>query len=82
MWVRIPPRALVTTLMYTKPHCPYCAAARDDMQARGEAYEERDATTNPAWKAELMDHSRNTGLVPTIVRDERDVQVGFPPGKG
>jgi glutaredoxin 3 len=70
------------TLIYTKPNCPYCAAARDDMDARGEPYEERDATTNPAWKAELMDLSRSTGLVPTIVREGDQVQVGFPPGKG
>jgi glutaredoxin 3 len=72
----------MTTLMYTKPNCPYCAAARADMDERGEAYEDRDATTNPAWKAELMDYSRNTGLVPTIVRAGGQVQVGFPPGKG
>ena len=82
MWVRIPPRALMTTLMYTKPNCPYCAAARADMSSRGEAFEERDATTSPAWKAELMTLTRNTGLVPTIVRDGDQVQVGFPPGKG
>jgi hypothetical protein len=29
-----------------------------------------------------MTFSRNTGLVPTIVRDGDQVQVGFPPGKG
>jgi hypothetical protein len=51
------------------------------MDTRGEPYEERDATTDAAWKAELMELSRNTGLVPTIVR-EGDVQVGFPPGRG
>jgi glutaredoxin len=71
----------MTTLIYTKPNCPYCAAAREDMDTRGEPYEERDATTDAAWKAELMELSRNTGLVPTIVR-EGDVQVGFPPGRG
>jgi glutaredoxin len=72
----------MTTLIYTKPNCPYCAAARDDMHARGEDFEERDATTDAGWKAELMRHSRNTGLVPTIVRGAGEVQVGFPPGKG
>jgi hypothetical protein len=29
-----------------------------------------------------MSLTRNTGLVPTIVRDGDRVQVGFPPGKG
>jgi glutaredoxin len=71
----------MTTLIYTKPNCPYCAAAREDMDAHGEVYEERDATTNAVWKAALMELSRNTGLVPTIVRGG-DVQVGFPPGRG
>jgi glutaredoxin 3 len=71
----------MTTVIYTKPNCPYCAAAREDMDSRGEPYEERDATTDSAWKAELMELTRDTGLVPTIVR-EGGVQVGFPPGRG
>jgi glutaredoxin len=71
----------MTTVMYVKPGCPYCAAARDDLQARHERYEERDATADPAWKAELMRHTRGQGVVPTIVREDA-VQVGFPPGRG
>jgi glutaredoxin len=69
-------------VMYVKPGCPYCAAAREDLAARGEAVEERDATTSAEWKAELMAHSGNTGLVPTLVRDGKRLQVGFPPGRG
>jgi glutaredoxin 3 len=71
----------MSAVMYVKPGCPYCEAAREDLTARGEAFEERDATTSAEWKAELMRHTRNTGVVPTIVRGE-DVQVGFPPGRG
>jgi glutaredoxin 3 len=71
----------MSAVMYVKPGCPYCQAAREDLTARGEAFEERDATTSAEWKAELMRHTRNTGVVPTIVRGE-DVQVGFPPGRG
>ena len=67
--------------MYVKPGCPYCASARDDLEARGEAFEERDATADPGWKAELMGYTKNVGMVPTIVRGEH-VQVGFPPGRG
>ena len=72
------------TVVYVKPNCPYCEAAREHLTATGEAFEERDATVDPAWRAELMEHSRDTGVVPTIVRpgDPPDVQVGFPPGKG
>jgi glutaredoxin len=72
----------MTTLIYTKPNCPYCAAAKEHLSAAGEQFEERDATRSAAWKAELMELSRNTGVVPTIVRDGDRVQVGFPPGKG
>lgn len=68
--------------MYVKPGCPYCAAAREDLAARGEQVEERDATADPAWKAELMGYTANTGVVPTIVGDDGGVQVGFPPGRG
>lgn len=70
--------------MYVKPGCPYCEAARADLEERGEPFEERDATADPAWKAELMRHTRDTGVVPTIVRRNGDehVQVGFPPGRG
>jgi hypothetical protein len=29
-----------------------------------------------------MGYTNNRGIVPTIVRDGEDVQVGFPPGRG
>jgi len=73
----------MSAVMYIKPGCPYCQAAREQLAAEGESVEERDATQNAAWKAELMGYTHNRGLVPTIVRsDERGVQVGFPPGRG
>jgi glutaredoxin 3 len=73
----------MSVVMYVKPGCPYCQAAREQLAAEGESVEERDATTDPAWKAELMGYTNDRGVVPTIVRDEgRKVQVGFPPGRG
>lgn len=73
----------MTTVMYVKPGCPYCQAAREHLAAEGEPVEERDATERPDWKAELMGYTNNRGVVPTIVRDSGgDVQVGFPPGRG
>ena len=72
-----------TTVVYTKPNCPYCAAAMQDLTARGEAFVEKDATRDLFFKRELMRFSKNTGMVPTIVREGgADVQVGFPPGSG
>jgi glutaredoxin len=73
----------MSVVMYVKPGCPYCQAAREHLASEGVSVEERDATTSSAWKAELMSHTKNTGVVPTIVRDGgAEVQVGFPPGRG
>ncbi len=73
----------MSVVMYVKPGCPYCQAAREHLAAVGEHVEERDATGNRAWRDELMSYTNNRGIVPTIVRgDEGDVQVGFPPGRG
>jgi glutaredoxin 3 len=71
----------MSVVMYVKPGCPYCQAAREHLAAEGEVVEERDATANPVWKAELMSYTNNRGTVPTIVRGD-EAQVGFPPGRG
>lgn len=72
----------MATVMYVKPGCPYCEAAREHLDDAGEAYEERDATTNRAWREELSGYTNNRRVVPTIVRDGKVAQVGFPPGRG
>ncbi len=72
----------MSIVMYIKPGCPYCQRAREHFADTGEAVEERDATINATWKSELMGYTNNRGIVPTIVRGEGDVQVGFPPGRG
>lgn len=72
----------MSTLMYVKPRCPYCEAARQHLAVEGETVEERDATVNPDWKAELMELTHNQGVVPTIVWEDGRKQVGFPPGRG
>ena len=68
--------------MYIKRGCPYCQAAREHLGGLGEAVEERDATSSAAHKAELMEYSRGSGVVPTLVHADGEVQVGFPPGRG
>ena len=71
----------MTTLMYVKPGCPYCQDARDALTPQGAQWEERDATKDAAFKAELMEHSNGTGVVPTILEDGRVVSVGWK-GRG
>ncbi len=68
-------------IMYVKPRCPYCQTAREELTAQGTSWEERDATSRPDWKAELMDYSKGTGLVPTIVNAGQVETVGWK-GKG
>jgi glutaredoxin len=63
--------------MYVKPRCPYCEQARVALRQEGREFEERDATADPGYRAELMRFSRNTGMVPTIVEGERVVSVGW-----
>jgi glutaredoxin 3 len=72
----------MTVVMYVKPGCPYCERAREHFADEAVSVEERDATQNPSWRAELMGYTNNRGIVPTIVRDDGAVQVGFPPGRG
>jgi len=64
------------TTIYTKPGCPYCAAAMDDMRSRGVSFRQIDAQGDAAARAEmrrLTGHSR----VPTIVHPDGKVTVGF-----
>lgn len=68
-------------VMYVKPGCPYCQAARDGLSADGLDWEERDATARPEWRAELFSRTNDRGVVPTIVGPD-GIQVGWPPGKG
>jgi glutaredoxin len=72
----------MSVVMYVKPGCRYCQAAREHFAAEGESVEERDATKSEAWRAELMSYTKNRGTVPVIVWDDGRNQVGFPPGRG
>jgi glutaredoxin 3 len=66
-------------VMYVKPGCPYCEQAREALAAEGLEFEERDATVNRAWREELFEHSRGSGVVPTIVAPD-GVTVGWNGG--
>jgi glutaredoxin len=65
-------------IMYVKPGCPYCQAAREGLTSQGLDWEERDATTSADWKRELFEHSPR-GVVPTIVAPD-GVTVGWEGG--
>ena len=62
--------------IYTKPGCPYCAAAKEDLQQRGIPHTEVDAQSDPAALQCMLALNGNRRHVPTIVQGEQ-VTVGF-----
>ena len=62
--------------IYTKPGCPYCAAAKDDLQRRGVRYTEHNVKADPAALREMLELNGHRRQVPTIVQDGR-ATVGF-----
>ena len=47
-------------LIYTRNGCGYCTAAKALLAAKGVAFEERNASVEPAFRAEMMDASGRT----------------------
>ena len=41
-------------LIYTRDYCGYCSAAKALLTRKGVAFEERNASTDPAFRAEMM----------------------------
>jgi glutaredoxin len=62
--------------IYTKPGCPHCAAAMDDLKKRGIAYAEHNVQSDRAALRQMLDANGGRRHVPTIVEDGK-VTVGF-----
>jgi len=65
--------------IFTKPGCPYCAAAKDDLEKRGVPFEELDVKADPKIADQALAYSKGQRIVPVIVTGD-DVQVGFGGG--
>jgi len=65
--------------IYTKPGCPYCAAAKQSMEAESVAYEEIDVYAVAGAGEKVLELTGGRAVVPVIV-DGDDVQVA--PGGG
>ena len=66
-------------MIYTKPGCPYCAAAKNDLMARGVDYDEIDVYATPGARDALAELTGGSMVVPVLVEDG-DVRVGFGGG--
>ena len=64
------------TLIYTKPGCPYCAAAMDDFRGRNVAFTQIDVQHDLKAR-ETMRKLSGALRVPTIVNPDGSVVVGF-----
>lgn len=65
--------------IYTKPGCPFCAAAKKDLEERGVPYKELSTQDDPKVVQEIMRLSNGKGIVPILVVGE-EVKVGFGGG--
>ena len=65
----------MTVTIYTKPGCPYCTAARNDLIARGVDYEDVDVTSAPGGMDKLAELTLGSMTVPVIVDEDGTVQV-------
>ena len=64
------------TLVYTKPGCPYCAAAMDDFRSRKVPFKQIDVQHDLTAR-ETMRKLSGGLCVPTIVHPDGSVAVGF-----
>jgi glutaredoxin len=62
--------------VFTKPGCPYCAAAKDDLKQRGVSYVEHNVKADNAALRRMLELNGGRRHVPTILQDDT-VTVGF-----
>ncbi|MBN1660892.1 MAG: glutaredoxin family protein [Anaerolineae bacterium] len=62
--------------IYTKPGCPHCAAAKEDMRQRGIQYTEHDVKADASALQRMLALNGNRRHVPTVVQGNQ-VTVGF-----
>ena len=65
--------------IYTKPGCPYCAAAKADYEKRGVTFTEIDVPSTAGALQELMRLTNGQRRVPVIVEDDK-VTIGWQGG--
>ncbi|HKF59314.1 MAG TPA: glutaredoxin family protein [Blastocatellia bacterium] len=68
-------------IIYTKPGCPYCEKAREHYNARGIAFEDRNAQDNMAYRKEMLSITKGDPTVPAIVENGVLKQSGWE-GRG
>jgi glutaredoxin 3 len=70
---------MAKVIIYTKPDCPYCKAAKDHYRSEGIPFEEIDVYAVRGAKEEAIRLAGGKAIVPVIV-EEGKVLIGFGGG--
>ena len=65
----------MAVIIYTKPGCPYCAAAKLDLEARSVDYDEIDVYTAPGAREKLAELTGGMNVVPVIIEEDGEVRI-------
>jgi glutaredoxin 3 len=65
----------VPVIIYTKPGCPFCAAAKQDLEARSVDYDEIDVYTTPGAREQLHELTGGMNVVPVIIEEDGEVRI-------
>jgi glutaredoxin 3 len=71
----------VTVEIFTIKSCPYCAAAREDLEWRGVEYIEHDVEEDRDAYERMLQLTGGSRTVPVIVEDGKPTSVGWE-GRG
>jgi glutaredoxin 3 len=69
--------ARVAVELYMIQSCPYCAAAREDLEWRGVAYVEYDVEQDRDAYARMLQLTGGNRSVPVIVEEGKPVHIGW-----
>ena len=64
---------MAEVVIYTKPGCPYCAAAMSLLSKKGVDFTEIVASNDPEKKAEMVQRAGGRATFPQIFIDDRHV---------
>lgn len=63
--------------IYVTAGCPYCAAAREDLEWRGVEFMEYDVDQDADARERMLQLTGGNRTVPVIVEDGKPAQVGW-----
>jgi glutaredoxin 3 len=55
------------TIVWSKDNCPYCVKAKSMLDGKGICYEERNISTGPWTREQLLEAAPNAERVPQII---------------